>query len=432
MPHALSPSRLIAASGVALLCVAIAAPAAAFGAGVPNPNSVDFASGYTLDASPNGQNGWTAAAGYDAEIVGNASYPASGLDPAGASLRVSNALFPGGAINHATSPQLEVADAAGETSTGATNNTFTADYVVAPTTGYVEGINVEVSVGHGTNRAGGILQFRHVGGKLELSTMWVVSDATDASMGDWRSVVLGTFDPAVAHDIRTITHFIDDGNDMTEVFVDGVSIALIPTWEYYHRVVNGEAKSARGLNFKGSPSAPSADGIGFVTGLGAVASDGLLFTDISYGASQVADWTPTPGSEPPVTPPAPSDGELVENELPTEAVSGEKTSYEVALGSTAAGQSFAIYHYSSPTFVGWSTADASGSLSITLPSGLPAGVHKVAIYDITGALVGWFAVTVLELAATGTSEPPVLIIAGGALLAAGVAIGLFARRTKRA
>ncbi|MEJ1231136.1 MAG: hypothetical protein WDM88_11645 [Galbitalea sp.] len=176
----------------------------------PASQTIDFSSsGYTVGAGkPVGQNGWTGQSGLDDALVANSSFPSSGL-PAGTSLRFSNAVLTSG-FGQLLTPTVAFA---GETSTGATNNTFTAHYTIASATGgYQDGLGIEVDVSWGGNRAGGALLFRHLDGGLQISTTWMPSDGQNDDVSSWRSMVLagplpgGLWDPTVPHTISTVTH----------------------------------------------------------------------------------------------------------------------------------------------------------------------------------------------------------------------------------
>ena len=93
----------------------------------------------------------------------------------------------------------------------------------------------------------------------------------------------------------------------------------------------------------------------------------------------------------------------------------------------------AAFVYSTPVSLGgWQLASAAGEISATLPSGLAAGAHRLAVQDADGAVIGWVDITVLAngvavLAATGADASPALG-AGAMLLALGVLLVLRRRR----
>ncbi|MBY0687668.1 choice-of-anchor M domain-containing protein [Microbacterium marinilacus] len=110
-------------------------------------------------------------------------------------------------------------------------------------------------------------------------------------------------------------------------------------------------------------------------------------------------------------------------------VSATVSGRTVSLGGLTPGGWHYVYAYSEPTGLGWVQADGEGLASTTLPAGLEPGVHRIAVLDADGDLIGWTEVTVGAggLAATGSDGAAVwgagalavlLLVAGGALLVA--------------
>ena len=97
----------------------------------------------------------------------------------------------------------------------------------------------------------------------------------------------------------------------------------------------------------------------------------------------------------------------------TDSVTQGET-YEVTPGACGYGGDPAGYRvvaFSTPTLL------ASDSFDATIPGGLAAGAHRLAVYAPDGALVGWRAVTVAEpiaysgrLASTGSSSDEVTLM----------------------
>ncbi|HEY0259020.1 MAG TPA: hypothetical protein VGC18_04140 [Lacisediminihabitans sp.] len=441
---------------VAALGVATAAPSYA----VPLPPdhlNVDFtASGYTVaDQSPRGENGWwydsRTAPNYDYALVNDSDFPASGL-PVGVSLRFSNAKAPSSqVIGQLITPYVT---AAGETASGAAYNTFSTSYTIASATGgYQDGLALEVNVGHATDRSAGELLFRHVDGGLEIGTIWMPSDGVSGEVAAWRSARIqgplpgGLWNPNVPHTVSTVTHFVDDGPDQTDVTIDGTLAAVVPTWEYYSALSSSTPKTATNMVFRVPTSAPSADGSGYQTGIPTVPATegkGYLISGIDYGSSETTNWTPAaPTTD---VPAAASETALAPTEeIPSTAIANTADrDYTLDLGPSFANEYVAVYAYSTPTLIGWFLADGSGVVSFTVPDTLAAGTHTIAAYDGTGALVGWVGgVTVAavtggttvvdpggpELAFTGADSGPWFL--GGALLVlAGMVLTVTARRRR--
>jgi len=94
----------------------------------------------------------------------------------------------------------------------------------------------------------------------------------------------------------------------------------------------------------------------------------------------------------------------------------------INVGVQHAGTWVSAWIYSEPTSLGWYLVDANGNISVTIPSTMAAGEHRIAVQDAAGNVIGWAAVTVLAidpitgrvLASTGTDISP--IVASGLLL----------------
>ncbi|MGV9770278.1 fibronectin type III domain-containing protein, partial [Microbacterium sp. NPDC003461] len=84
------------------------------------------------------------------------------------------------------------------------------------------------------------------------------------------------------------------------------------------------------------------------------------------------------------------------------------------------GASYGVWFFSTPVSAGTVTANTAGIVTVTVPTSLPAGAHRVVITDpTTGAIVGWAAVTVTGLPATGAAVPVGMLGAAAALLGLG-------------
>lgn len=99
-----------------------------------------------------------------------------------------------------------------------------------------------------------------------------------------------------------------------------------------------------------------------------------------------------------------------------------------------AGDSVHLTAFSTPTSLGWYTVEADGTIRVDFSS-LPAGDHKIAIVASDGTLLGWVAVTAVDvaLAETGPNDDAVRLASVAALaLLAGAAALMTARRGRRA
>jgi hypothetical protein len=105
------------------------------------------------------------------------------------------------------------------------------------------------------------------------------------------------------------------------------------------------------------------------------------------------------------------------------------------LGASAAGEWFYAVVHSDPVSLGWFRADATGRVTVPVPTGLPAGVHTLQLYDASGALAAWGQFTVAaapdpDLASTGVSlgAAALAVLLGGCAILAGL---ILQRRRRR-
>ncbi|WP_294181120.1 lamin tail domain-containing protein [uncultured Schumannella sp.] len=83
---------------------------------------------------------------------------------------------------------------------------------------------------------------------------------------------------------------------------------------------------------------------------------------------------------------------------PSNAAPGDTLT--IFVGVEYAGDEVDAWVFSTPTYLGRHTVSVSGTISVTLPSGLDAGSHRIVILDMAGAIIGW---DELEVAAAETS-----------------------------
>lgn len=415
----LATTALIAAAATGLV---LAAPTAAVAA---TDTTIDFTSaGYTLGAhSPRGQNGWNnTPADWDFSLVSNDDYLAAGLPAGGRSLQVSNAIVTSSS-RYLTSPPIE---SAGETG-AVSGNTFTTEFTVASATGALQpGLAVDVNV-DAASRYGGVVNLRHTADGLAIGSYWLPLDAPDLSNSSWRSAVFATVPADQPHVIRVVDHFLPGQADVMQVFVDGVLVSGgtgLTTWEGYY-AVGGSATDATvdQVSFKVSTSAPTADGIGYQTGIPAApatAGQGFLFSGLGYAVSESA---PPVATEPPAIDPNPVATPDATIDLGAPVEIGGTLSFD--LDGFLPYENVSVVVYSTPVFLGWFQADAAGRVSgtVTLPAGLEGGTHTL---QLTGAASGFVAsgsFVLLALAASGADTDALwmgtaLLGLGGALLVA--------------
>jgi len=111
---------------------------------------------------------------------------------------------------------------------------------------------------------------------------------------------------------------------------------------------------------------------------------------------------------------------------PATIAAGSTVSIQV--GTDRAGSPVAAWLFSTPLALGGDTVSASGTIGVTVPLDAPAGAHRLAVTDAAGAVIGWYAITVVAaptaLATTGATAPfgftlalaALLLVAGGALM----------------
>lgn len=125
-------------------------------------------------------------------------------------------------------------------------------------------------------------------------------------------------------------------------------------------------------------------------------------------------------------------------------------SIEVFVGAQYAGERVYAFLYSMPMALGSSIVSAAGTVQVLIPANAPAGAHRLAIQDASGAVIGWANITIASsvtagdgagdagstLAKTGSELAPLLIGAmllltlGGALVLARGRRSLYPQNTE--
>lgn len=80
---------------------------------------------------------------------------------------------------------------------------------------------------------------------------------------------------------------------------------------------------------------------------------------------------------------------------------------QVGEGTEHAGQWVAAYMFSEPVLLGgdWLQVAANGTITVQIPSNAALGTHSIAVYDASGALVGWQPIEVTAASSGGGSTP---------------------------
>ncbi len=97
------------------------------------------------------------------------------------------------------------------------------------------------------------------------------------------------------------------------------------------------------------------------------------------------------------------------------------------VGTAYVGQTVDGWLFSTPVHLGSAVVTAAGAATFTIPTGVPAGTHRLVVTDADGNVIGWTTIEILGLPATG-GELPLGVFGAGALLLAAGAVLLIARR----
>jgi hypothetical protein len=142
--------------------------------------------------------------------------------------------------------------------------------------------------------------------------------------------------------------------------------------------------------------------------------------------------TEEPGEEP--TPP--TDSDLTPGTQ--NGVSGPKTAAPgetivVTVDGDHTGETVDAWLFSTPRLIGSPVVSVTGTIAVTIPLDTVAGMHRLAVTDADGTVIGWYGlqVTAGSLASTGAAPLPVAPFALAALVAGAFAL-LIARRRARA
>lgn len=121
---------------------------------------------------------------------------------------------------------------------------------------------------------------------------------------------------------------------------------------------------------------------------------------------------------------------------PNKVRAGEQVT--VTIGADRAGQSVRVVVFSTARDLGFATVAADGTVKVTIPADLAAGVHRLAVYDAAGALIGYQDFTILAdqagggrngvLPSTGAGDVGPMIPLGLTFLLAGLGLLVFRSR----
>ncbi|MBU5423424.1 bacterial Ig-like domain-containing protein [Cellulomonas hominis] len=249
-----------------------------------------------------------------------------------------------------------------------------------------------------------------VGESLDLAGLVVESTWSDGSAAPVAvdALAVGGFDPVRAGTQTVVLTLVLDGVEVGASFE--VTVAAAPG--------GGETP---GGGTGGGPGGGSGGGSGGSTGPGRPDDGGTAGSTPAPPAASAADLATSPGVS----------GELSRERA---AAGGSLT---VTARGFAPGETVQVWVYSTPTFAGRATADASGAVSatVTLPAGLALGTHTVVLVGETSGrvLVAPFeVVTPAALARTGASGARRPVAAGAVLLLVGGGLVALRRWSVRA
>ncbi len=166
-----------------------------------------------------------------------------------------------------------------------------------------------------------------------------------------------------------------------------------------------------------------------------------VFTNAAGDAqTNAATLTVTPAGDPglPETGGDPSEDDLTPGNsgsvtVPDSVVQGGTVTVNVGTGH--AGEQVDVYVFSSPVHLGTHTVSTAGTVTVTVPSGLAAGTHRIAVYAANGSVIGWDSITVTSagrLASTGAEIGGTVAAAIVLLLTGAGAFIISARRRRMA
>jgi len=218
----------------------------------------------------NGQSGWAGGnrtSHFDIQVVPNTfGYPTFGSR----SLRISNAVTSNGFGNQTFSSSLinDAGETEAATSTdagGITQPYFSAqwDFASARPTSYQPGLVVVASPDPGNGSRMSWLRMADMPSGLELAFSDFESSTTD---GFIQTIIASGIDRTVPHTAKITMQFIDGpGNDIVQVYLDGVLIYTGTSWEDYSRAVGSPPSPVDSIMFRVAGTAvPANSGYGFL------------------------------------------------------------------------------------------------------------------------------------------------------------------------
>lgn len=360
-------------------------------------------------------------------------------------------------FSHSSLSSPVLATTVGEPASGADESEISVTFSLESADGgYQEGLSLALSLDsapHQTTRAGGTVYMVHRDNALYVGSFWYDPTAPDNAANPpvtpgpysgaalyWSEAVSQPLDPAGTYTITLDGKYVDglgeDNtlNDEVTITIADASGTVIETldagsWEGQAAATGAStAREVTALTFYSGRNTSSANAVGGgavfypAPAQASAGSTGFLVgpLEVTTGSEPEPEPevtptptpSPTPGPEdkprPTTTPPVPptSTEVLAMTPLVSHTNGGvvpASSTITLELGPDWAYEWLYAVFYSEPTVVGWVQADAAGTFSIAVPSGLSPGAHTLALLDEDGDLV---ATVSLEIAAAadGTED----------------------------
>ncbi len=113
-----------------------------------------------------------------------------------------------------------------------------------------------------------------------------------------------------------------------------------------------------------------------------------------------------PGEDPQPVPDEQLQGAPTLSASPSDVIGGEEV--VITVGLAHAGEVVRVWLHSTPQLLGTFTVSDVGTVTVTLPTALSAGAHRLVVQATDGSLIGWAALNVAALPTTGSelTGPP--------------------------
>lgn len=179
----------------------------------------------------------------------------------------------------------------------------------------------------------------------------------------------------------------------------------------------------------------------YSVGLAADAEGATIVTTLTVTADDSGSGTI------PATPPAETDLDPgLEGAITVPESAEPGGTITIQLSGVAPGTEVGVWMFSDPVYLGAHTVNAQGQVVVTIPANIAAGEHTIAVWDASGAQIGWDTITIVAadagdggdggdgaggavLPATGATSSWQAVLLG--LLTLGAGVALVARANRR-